>query len=202
MHKMALSEPIFQPIFGESWHELPLVMLKHYANHPYSDDVVTVEGTMDVTCKWYVKPFFKLMGMLPPHNAKNVSVTVHFSSQPDSNAFCFNRIFYFNKQKPYHFHSRMIQIKENEVAEEMASGIRWHCYYGWDGEKVTLRHKGYSFKLLGKAVMLPVTWLVGKGEADEIPLDDNCFAMRAAIIHPLLGMLYEYKGQFEVIKEQ
>ena len=41
--------PIFKSIFGKQWAILPPVMLEHYANRPYCDDVGTVEGKMDVT---------------------------------------------------------------------------------------------------------------------------------------------------------
>ena len=42
------SEPTFKSVFGASWDDLPPVMKQHYANQPYSNDEVTVEGTLDV----------------------------------------------------------------------------------------------------------------------------------------------------------
>ena len=44
-------EPIFKSVFGDVWDELPKVMQKHYGNRPYSSDITTVEGTLDVMCK-------------------------------------------------------------------------------------------------------------------------------------------------------
>jgi hypothetical protein len=195
------NKPIFQPIFGGSWEKLPTVMLKHYANRPYSLDVSTVEGNLDVMCKWYVKLFFCLFRTVPPYNEKNIPVTVNFTSQPETAGFGLERIFYFKNRKPFHFRSCMYQVKGNEVMERMKYGICWHFYYSWDGEKVTLRHKNYSIRMFGINIRLPITSLIGRGDAYEIPVDKNRFDMCATITHPLLGKIYEYKGQFKVKKE-
>ena len=198
---MISKEPIFKPIFEESWDSLPPVMHKHYANRPYSDDLSTVEGTLDVMCKWYLKPFFWLFGSVPPYNETDIPITVHFTSQPDSRALCFDRIFYFKNRKPFYFRSRMTQIHGNEVLERMNYGICWHSYYSWNGEKVTLRHKGYSWRIGRITIPLPITWLIGRSDADEWSIDDCTFDMCTTIIHPLLGKVYGYKGRFKVIKE-
>ena len=198
---MPSTEPIFKPIFGESWNSLPPVMHKHYANRPYSEDISTVEGTLDVMCKGYLKPFLKLSGTAPPYNEKGVPVTVHFTSQPDTNAFCFDRVFYFKNRKPFHFCSHMTQVKGNEIMEQMKYGICWHSDYGWDGTKVTLQHKGYSLRIAGMNIPLPITWLIGRGDAEEIAIDENTFDMRVTMTHPLFGQIYGYKGRFKVVKE-
>lgn len=195
-------QPTFQPVFGESWDALPPVMKKHYANRPYSTDEVRVEGKLDVMCKWYLKPIFWLLGSVPPYGGKNVPVTVRFTSEPDSNAFCFDREFRFAGRKPYHFRSRMIPMGGDEIMEVMRYGICWHCHYGWDGQKVTLRHKGYSLQLLERNIPLPITWLIGRGDADEWPVSDGSFDMCVQMKHPLLGKVYEYKGQFRVRKRK
>jgi hypothetical protein len=176
-------------------------MHKHYANFPYCDDLSTVEGTLDVMCKWYLKPFFWLVGTVPSRNEQNVPVTVHFTSQANSTAFYFERIFYFKDRKPFYFRSRMTQVKDNEVMEQMNYGICWHSYYSWDGARVILQHKGYSLRLGNINIPLPITLLVGRSDAKERPVGDDVFDMNATITHPLLGKMYEYKGQFKVIKE-
>lgn len=194
-------KPIFQPIFGKSWDGLSPVIHKHYANRPYSTDKATVEGTLDVMCKWYIKPVLWLFGTVPPYNENNVPVTVHFTSHPDSKAFGFERIFHFRDRKPFRFSSRVYPIKENEVMEVMNVGICWHSYYSWDGDKVVLAHKGYSLRIFGSNVPLPITFLLGEGHAYEIPISDDVFDMCATITHPLLGKIYEYKGQFKMVRE-
>lgn len=198
---MTSQEPIFKPIFGKSWNNLPPVMHKHYANRPYSDDISTVKGNLDVSCKWYLSPVLWLLGTVPPYNEKNVPVTVNFNSQPDSAEFCFNRTFYFNNHKPFHFNSRMRQLKDNEVMEKMNYGICWHSLFSWNEEQVILEHKGYSLHIGSINIPLPITWLIGRGDAYETPVDDSTFDMSATITHPLLGKIYEYKGQFKIVKE-
>lgn len=193
--------PIFKPIFGETWDGLPPVIKKHYANRPYTNDKVTVKGQLDVSCAKHMQllaPVFWLLGTVPPINEKSVPVTVHFESRPDTKEFCFNRIFHFKGRKPYEFRSRMVQVKDNEVIEVMRFGISWRMNYLWEDDKVILRHKGYALKAFGHFIPLPITFLLGRGDAEEWSVDDNNFDMRATITHPLLGQIYEYKGQFRI----
>lgn len=196
-----MSEPIFKSIFGESWEALPPIMQKHYANRPFTGDETSVEGTLDVMCKAPLKwlaPLMKLMGQIPTHNEKDVPVTVQFQSDNDTNAFHFNRTFRFKNTKPYIFHSRMVQIKDNEVIEIMRFGLGWKMHYLWDGEKVMLQHKGYVLRLFGHFIPLPLTLLIGEGYAEEIAVDDDTFEMITYITHPWWGKIYEYKGRFGV----
>lgn len=193
-------EPTFKPIFGDAWDDLPPVIKKHYANRPYTNDKVTVEGHLDVSCAKHMSllaPVFWLLGTVPPINEKAVPVTVHFESKPDTKEFCFNRIFHFKDRKPYEFRSRMIQTKGNEVIEVMRFGISWRMNYLWEGGKVILRHKGYALKAFGHFIPLPITWLLGRGDAEEWAVGDDTFDMCATITHPWLGKVYEYKGQFK-----
>lgn len=195
------AEPIFKSIFGEDWDKLPPVMKKHYANHPYSKDVTVVKGTLDVYCKpplLWLSPLMKLLGQIPTFNETNIPVTVHFESDPDSKSFHFNRSFNFPARKPYIFHSRMVQIKNNEVVEIMKFGLGWKMQFTWDGEKVILAHKGYALHLFGHLIPLPLTLLMGAGNAAEYPVDDNTFDTEVSITHPWWGDMYGYTGRFEV----
>ena len=192
--------PIFQSIFGDSWNELPLVMKKHYANHPYSNDLTQVNGKLDVMCagpiKWFAALFWLMKG-IPPINERNVDVSVDFESDPNSKSFYFNRCFSFAARKPYRFRSRMIQIKDNEVIEIMASRLGWRMNIVWEDKRVKLKHKGYAFCLFGYFIPLPLTMLLGVGNAEEVAIDDNTFDMFVDISHPLWGKIYEYKGRFK-----
>ena len=197
-----MSDPIFKSIFGDSWHNLPSVMKKHYANRPYTDDMTVVEGKLDVMCKQPLKflaPLMKLMGQIPTYNEENVPVTVHFQSDKDTKAFYFNRTFNFKNTKSYAFKSLMVQIKGNEVIEIMRFGLGWKMLYLWNGEKVVLKHRGYALRLFGYFIPLPLTLLIGKGYAEEIAVDDKTFDMITHITHPLWGKIYEYKGRFKIV---
>jgi len=194
-------EPIFKSIFGDDWDSLPPVMRKHYANCPYSEEVTTVEGKLDVFCKpplLWLSPIMKLLGQIPTFNENNVPVTVRFESDLNSKAFHFNRRFLIPARKPYVFHSRMLQIKDNEVIEIMRFRLGWKMQYSWDGEKVVLAHRGYAIQLFGHFIPLPLTILMGAGNAVEFPVDDNTFDMEVSITHPWWGEIYGYKGRFEV----
>lgn len=198
---MRNSEPTFKAVFGASWDALPPVMKQHYANRPYSNDEVTVEGTLDVMCKGPMKlfaPIMNAMGQVPARNEKDVPVTVRFQSDKNSTAFHFKRTFHFKDGKPYVFHSRMEQIKDNNMIEVMRFGFGWKMFYLWEDGKVKLKHDGYALKLFGHYIPVPFTLLLGKGYAEEVAIDNNTFDMITHITHPLWGKVYEYKGRFTV----
>lgn len=197
------SDPIFKSIFGKAWDQLPPVMRKHYANHPYTNDVTTVNGTLDVMCAGPIKVFawlFWLMRGIPPYNEKNVPVTVCFESDENSTHFHFNRTFNFKTRAPYHFKSRMIQTNNNEVIEVMKSGLGWRLTYAWEDERVKLKHKGYVLCMFGHFIPVPFTYLIGEGCAEEIAVNEDTFDMVVTITHPWWGNIYEYKGRF-IVKE-
>lgn len=195
--------PTFAPIFGADWESLPTVMKKHYANRPYSHDRVVVEGRMSVEyrsiMKW-LKPFYRLLGTVPVVNAHDIPVRVQFDSEPDSNAFRFHRFFAFSNTRPYQFRSRMLQIEGNKLVEIMRFGICWCLSYHWNNGKVLLQHRGYAWRVLGHYLPLPLHWLLGRGDAEEIPLDDHRFAMKVTMVHPWFGEIYNYRGEFTVVQ--
>ncbi|PIR38116.1 MAG: hypothetical protein COV35_07705 [Alphaproteobacteria bacterium CG11_big_fil_rev_8_21_14_0_20_39_49] len=198
-------QPTFRPIFGDSWSSLPPVMSKHYANRPYSNDIVTVKGKMDVKFNWFIKlmsPFLRLSGALVPYEGNDIPTIVRFKSEPHSNVFCFDREFRFVNKKPFHFNSRMIPQNGNEVIEFMRFGIGWKCKYSYDGKKVVLAHKGYVWKIFNINIPVPIGLLLGSGYAEEEALSDNSFKMKMVITHMLFGKMYEYKGTFKVVENE
>lgn len=198
-------EPIFKSIFGDSWDKLPAVMHKHYACRPYTEDKAIVQGELDVMCKGLLKilaPLMRLMGQIPAHNESSVPVTVQLQSDLDSRSFHLKRTFHFKTIKPYEFHSRMMQVKDDEVVEIMRFGLGWRMRYGWDGSKVVLEHRGYVLRVLGHFIPIPLAHLIGKGYAEELAIGDDAFDMVTHITHPWWGKVYEYKGRFKFVEEE
>ena len=146
-------------------------------------------------------PFFRLAGTLVPYEGDRVPATVHFLSQPGSDDFIFNRTFYFPGRKPYRFVSHMRPAGGNTLIEFMRLGIGWHMAYDWTGEKVTLTHKNYVLNFFGHPLPLPLSLLMGRGYAEETPIDEETFSMKMEIRHPLWGKVYGYSGTFRVTQE-
>ena len=122
-------EPLFKAVFGSQWEALPPVMKKHYAIRPYSDDVVKVEGTLDVSISPLVSLMARLTGMLLAHSGRDVPVTVVFRSGRQSGAFHLERTFHFPDRGDVMFRSRMEVIEGNELVEFMRFGIGWKLAY-------------------------------------------------------------------------
>ena len=145
-------------------------------------------------------PFFRLAGTLVPYEGDNIPATVAFVSIEDSDVFQFDRTFRFPGRPPYRFHSRMKPVGGNELVEFMRFGLGWRMAYAWTGEKVVLSHKGYVVKIFGLLLPLPLELLMGRGHAEETPLNDNEFSMTMEIVHPLWGKVYGYSGRFRVVE--
>ena len=195
-------EPVFKPIFGAAWAELPPVFHKHYANRPYSSDLTVVEGVMDVSSAGPMRllaPLLNALRQIPARNEKGVPVRVEYRSQPDMRAFHFRRVFRFEGGRTYEFRSRMVGEGGANVVETMRFGLCWRLRYGWDGEKVTLDHRGYGLRLFGRLLPLPLGLLIGESRAEERAVDENRFDMATTITHPWWGRVYEYKGRFTVV---
>ncbi len=197
------NDPIFKSIFGRDWDKLPPVLRKHYANRPYSDDIYAVNGTLDVMCSGPIRIFawlFWLLKGVPPYNENNVPVTVSFESEPNTAFFLFNRTFNFRTRKTYHFKSKMIQVDGCNVIEVMPFRIAWKMRYLWEDSRVKLKHKGYGLYIFGTFIPLPLTPLMGAGNAEEIAVDENTFDMQVSITHPWWGKLYGYSGRFTLVE--
>jgi predicted DCC family thiol-disulfide oxidoreductase YuxK len=196
------SRPIFQDVFGADWASLPPVFRKHYAIRPYGRDSATVEGKLDIHCGGLLRcfrPLLGLMGGIPPYSATDGPVTVRFESDPETDAFHFNRVFHFAGHRPYRFHSRMFPAGGNEMVEIMPYRFGWRAAFSREGNRVVMRHRGYVLRVFGHDIPLPLEPLLGEGNAEETEVDDGCFDMWMEITHPRRGRVYGYAGRFKVI---
>jgi len=197
------NDPVFKSIFGKDWDSLPQVMKRHYANRPYTDETGIVEGVMKIESSplgRLMTPFFRLAGTLVPYEGENIKATVMFTTTAHSDAFHFDRTFHFPRGD-YRFHSRMTPVGGNELVEYMRFGIGWRMAYAWTGDKVILSHRGYVWNIFGILLPLPLGLLMGKGYAEETPLDVDTFSMRMEIRHPLWGKIYGYSGLFKITQD-
>jgi len=194
---------IFAKIFGSSWVKMPCVMHNHYAVRPRSNDLVIAKGVMKIQMSFMAKlmaPFFKLTGTLVPRAGNNVQATVRFTSGPSSEFLCLDRSFTFEDGRSERFLSKMESVGGNQIIEWTGSGIGWHAAFSYENDKVCLTHKGYAFKLFGKIIYLPISWLFGVGNASEVATSETGFDMEMTLTHPLWGLIYGYSGHFEIIE--
>ena len=202
-----MTRPIFAEIFAEQWDRLPPALKAHYANRPFSNDRVTVTGTLTIRMGPLLQlfsPLLKACKMLTPWEGVDVPCTVEFHSEPNSKAFIFERRFAFPGRPPHVFRSKMVMQRPHEVIEYMANGIGWRCAYYYDKDKVLLQHRGYVWRLFG--IDIPVSalgeLLLGHGGAYEQATGDNRFKMRMALYGGLFQELteYSYEGEFTVVE--
>lgn len=192
--------PIFKPIFGKSWNQLPPVMHMHYQNRPFTNERTRVQGTMSVQAIWFMRllgPIAPLLGLVPVRNARNIPVTVDFVSEPNGEGLYFDRAFHYTDGHPVRFCSKMVPVGGNQIVEQLRCRLGWRVAFSWQDNRVHLNHQGYSLCLFGKFIPLPITWLVGTVHAEEWETGTNSFSMYVEITHPIFGKTYEYHGDFQ-----
>jgi hypothetical protein len=194
-------EPIFKSVFGAEWEAMPPVLKAHYANRPFSNDVVVHEGLMDIKLSKLTKligPLFKLFGALVPYEGTNIPTTVYSRSEPDSANYILERHWHFPDRESYIFLSTLIPRGGSEVFELMRFGLGWLGDYRYNGEKVLLTHKSFCFRVFGKLIPIPLALFLGKGYAEEEVTGDNMFKMYVEMKHGIFGKTFEYRGEFKV----
>lgn len=199
-----MTEPIFAEVFGHQWENLPVALKAHYANRPFSHDVVTHKGALTITMSPYMRKFrwlLRLTGLLVPFEGEDVPVTVYTRSDPKSKTYIFERHFFPPGQPEYVFRSELVCIKPHVVIEYFRFGGGWRASYWYEGDKVIIRHDGFNWRLFGLNVPLP-GWLdlfFGEGGAYEQATGEAAFRMQTALNHFMHdGALMGYAGEFRV----
>lgn len=196
---MNQSEAIFKKVFDNAWDSLPTVFKKRYGNRAFSNDVITVNGKMDIVISKYMRilaPILKLLKILVPYEGQNIPVKVEFCSHPNSALLYLNRTFYFANNNAYTFNTTMNALAKNDVIESIFLSIGWRTNYRYADKKVIMQHKSYVLRLFNCNLPLPLTYLFGIIHAEEIMIDDNTYKITMIVTHPWFGELYRYAGDF------
>ncbi len=193
-----LARPIFESVFGEDWDKLPPAMKRRYGVRPSEGDITRMHGHLTISMSKIVRPFKPLMraiGLLIPMEGK-FPTRVDFETYKDNpHTHLIRNVELKNGQ--FAFNSRWIQ-HNNEVIEILAGWICWRASYRWCEDHIEISHKGYAIKFGKYIIPFPVTWLFGRGDAQEIPLSEDSFAMWVSISHSIFGEMYRYEGEFKL----
>lgn len=190
--------PLIQDVLGEKWEQLPPVLRDHYQVRQYSQDEVTVSGSLDIKVKAWVGLMARLTGMLVPYSGKDIPVTVRFNCAPPGNALQFTRTFFFPGKTPVQFVSRLISGTANEMIEVLNFGFGWRFQLEWKDETLVLTPRGYVWRILGVTIPMPFSLILGTGFAEEKAISKTEFSMWTHTLHPLFGKTFSYEGSFKV----
>jgi hypothetical protein len=92
----------------------------------------------------------------------------------------------------------MVPCRENEVIEFVRFGVGLRLRVTEENGALVFRDLGYVWRIFGINIPLPGRLLMGSAYVEERPVDDNHFAMKMQIMHPLFGELFVYQGQFSL----
>jgi Domain of unknown function (DUF4166) len=194
---------LFEKVFGADWAALPQVLRRRYAPRAGSRDLVLLQGALTITmAPWFEKlaPLIKLSRTLAPFSGENIPVVIRFCGEAGAEACDFDRSFMRPDGRTHRFRSRLTPYFSDEMVEYMPAGFAWRASYHWDGARIAIRHRGYLLPLFGRLFPLPFDHLFGRVEAEEEAIDEDRFRMKMRVLHPWLGEIYSYRGEFTVAR--
>lgn len=194
-------KPVFQAVLGDDWKDLGVIIQDHYFLRPRSADYICVSGEMteikhSLAAKMLI-PFGLLFGAVVPFQGKNIPIDVHYNASLENSNIYWDRDFKF-KRGSFHFKSFMEPVKQNEVIEFVRYGIGIRLRVTVEGQALVFRDIGYIWRIFGYDLPIPGRWLMGKVYVEERPISDQYFSMKMTLMHPLVGSLFEYRGEFSL----
>ncbi|MGB0843928.1 MAG: DUF4166 domain-containing protein [Alphaproteobacteria bacterium] len=199
--KKPAENPIFYTVFGQSsWDDLPKVLQDHYRVRANSSDLIEMTGTLDIEVSAFAKLMSKTSGALVPRGGKEIPVVVKIYADKGVDALVFDRTFEFPNNEKHRFVSRMYRLGGNQLVEVVKFGLGWRHTINWTGEKIVLAHKGYCLRVFGKFLPMPLAWLMGVANAEEIAVSGDSFAMWTKVGTKYLGKRFAYKGTLKITR--
>ena len=200
-----MHEPIFKTVLGNQWMQLGSIVRQHYSLTPFSQDCVRVDGIMEeihhsLIAKLLI-PFGLLFGAVVPYRAKNVPVSVHYSSNPNNANLYWDRAFKIRSNKYFHFKSYMHHVKNNEVIEYVRFGVGMRLRVTAEDGALVFRDEGYVWRIFGFTLPIPAGLIFGNAYVEERPIDADSFSMKMELSHPLFGVLFRYRGRFSIASD-
>ncbi|MBS0289371.1 MAG: DUF4166 domain-containing protein [Proteobacteria bacterium] len=186
-------------LFADKANRLDSILQQRYDIELGCNQKITLNGFMTISGSMGYRLFClcaKLIGKQALSLGQNIPVTVYYGSNFSPNEVVFERLFHF-PNKPYRLCSKMIILQEGIVVEMMSSRIGCKLRYELVGNDILLSHQGYVFKLGQRFLLLPLTWLLGKAQAIEHPVNDSTFYLRMEVRH-WMGRLITYEGNFTI----
>ncbi len=190
-----------EKVFGSQINQVPNVIKACYSPRFYSSDRNLVQGTMTISVsKFYqlLSPLFKLAGALVYQNGENIPTSVEFVGSEDHNYLLMHRRFYFDKNNPQHFCSKLVYVKDNIVMEVMKLGFATRLLYRLENNTIFMDHGGFGLQLGRYWLPLPLALLIGKVSAYEQAISAEKFNMQVRLDHFLFGTIFQYQGYFEL----
>jgi len=200
---------VFERIYGEEWHRLHPAIKGHTNAIPFTNDVITLKGTIDIEYSPMMKlvlPFVRFTGALMPYDGKNIPCTTYIKSEENSDAVIFDRVIHYSKVDPKkedgHFTSRMFYHGPNTIAEFVKMGVGIYVKYFPESDKdISLDHGGYFWNILGFKIPVPLGFILGDLYGEEEALSEDTYRMVAGSKHFLFGQMFEYRAKFKIEKE-
>lgn len=192
---------VFQIVLGDDWDRLGGIIQRHYFLRPKSDDYICVSGEMiEISHSSVAKlliPFGLLFGAIVPFQGSNVPTDVHYRANLKNSNIYWDRVFKF-KRSDFHFKSFMEPAGDNQAIEFVRFGIGIRLAVTVENEALVFRDIGYLWRLFGHDFAIPGKWLMGNIYVEERPIDDRYFSMKMTLTHPWFGILFKYRGKFEL----
>jgi len=95
----------------------------------------------------------------------------------------------------------MEKLEGPEVIEFVRFGVGMRLKVTAENGAIVFRDNGYIWRIFGKYIPIPVNLLFGRAYVEERQIDENRFSMKMILEHPLFGVMFRYRGIFNLADE-
>jgi Domain of unknown function (DUF4166) len=197
------SIPLMQKALGNSWHDLPPVIQRHYQLQADQQTANVVTGIMHVNYPFFVRPMLfitRLMGGLIDLKGDNMDARVEKWVKADSPKTLFwKRTLQAPNGKNTVFASRMEYQQDNELIEFVGFGLGLCLKLTVENNRLVYRSNGHLWQIGKLRIPIPDLLFLGHAAITETAVSEQEFDLDFKIEHPLFGLTYQYGGRFALM---
>lgn len=189
---------LMQQALGTQWSQLPEGLQRHYAadarGRSHELGVLTIEYP-----RWMQWPLhgLRLMGALLNRRGERLPTDVVRYMEGDVQRW--QRTVRYEDGLEVGFSSAVVYAGANELIEYTNALLGLRMRVRVQDGRLLYESNGYVLKLGGFKLRIPEWLALGHASIEESALDENRFAMDFRLVHPLLGEIFSYAGEFEVL---
>lgn len=193
-----MTTSIMQRCLGEDWDKLPLSLKQHYAHSEnVADQILQEKGFLDVEFPVFMKPVLSLMrlfGILVNRTGKACPTVV--KRQMIDDVEYWERTITFADNHLIRFDSHVEYAGSNEQIEFVNAFLGLKMAVSVENEQLVYSGKSYVLRLGKMQIDIPNWLALGNSTIHETAIDETSYQMDYRLVHPLLGQIFRYSGEF------
>lgn len=193
---------LFEQTLASDWQKLPMVIRRHYDIHSETTDRSCLQGKLCIDYPIWITPVIKiihLFGGLIDQRGNDISTQVEKWISTDNNILHWHCSLSYPNGKQVTFSSRMIALKDRQLIAFVKYGFGLRLKIFEQNGQLVYKSNGHLWQMAGFCIIFPDWLLLGYATIFEQAPSEQSFRLDFEIRHPLWGVTYCYKGEFQYV---